>query len=238
MDHVLHAFLVNTALQAAELQDRSDVAKIEGLPPFPPSGYRCRFDVPYLRRTAEGTVEIDPGPVVCLIRFPDDYVRSADPKLFLHVASVANLEFVHPNVAHTSVCLGSSFEPGTPIGALVWQLFEIVTYRNCTVDERNAMNPEACRLLRLHSTLVESLERPRLFRPRASVMRSRQAGNDVMSGALPPITDAPSSTVEPGGTTLGPETGVARRTRAALRDASVALEYRDFHGEGDPTCTP
>jgi hypothetical protein len=43
-------------------------------------------------------------------------------------------------------------------------LFEIVTYRNCTVDERNALNPEACRLVREYPSLLTKLGRPPLFR--------------------------------------------------------------------------
>ena len=147
MDDVFQTFLDNTAKDAAELQVRSDVVVLDPLPPLPPSRYSCTFQVPHLRRLPSGIVEIHPGPVLCGISFPEDYLRSTDPKLFMKMASVLNPGFLHPNVLFGSVCLGSAFTPGTPIGALVWELFDIVTYRNCTVDERNALNPEACRLV-------------------------------------------------------------------------------------------
>jgi len=169
MDRIYRAFLENTLAEAAELQAKSGVLTLLPLPPHPPSGYQFEFRVPYLRRLAEGTIQTDPGPVLGLIRFPEDYLRSTDPKLYMKVVAVQNPDLVHPNVQDGCVCLGAGFAPGTPISALVWELFEIVTYRNRTVDERNALNPEACRLVRAHPGLVDGLERPRLFRPRRKI---------------------------------------------------------------------
>ena len=168
MDRIFRRFLENTAADAVELQRNSDVLAIEPLPPFPSSRYRCRFDVHYLRRLSAGTVAIEAGPVICSIRFPGDYLRPADSKLFIRVAAVQTSDFVHPNVLDGIVCLGTAFAPGTPIRGVVWQLFEIVTYqdRGCTVDERNALNPEACRLLRAYPGLLAMMTRPRLYRPR------------------------------------------------------------------------
>jgi hypothetical protein len=169
MDHVFRTFLENTAQDAAELQGKSSVVILAPLPPLPPSRYCCTFQVPYLRRGLSGIVHIDAGPVVCGISFPEDYLRSTDRGLFMKVASVLSPGFLHPNVLHGSVCLGNRFAPGTPIGALVWELYEIVTYRNCTVDERNALNAEACRLVREHPSLVDQLGRPPLLRSKNAI---------------------------------------------------------------------
>ena len=168
MDRIFQRFLENTAADAVALQRKSDVLVIEPLPPFPSSRYRCRFDVPYLRRLPAGTVAIEAGPVTCCIRFPGDYLCSADSRLFIRIAAVQTADFLHPNVLDGIVCLGTAFAPGTPICGVVWQLFEIVTYqdRGCTVDERNALNPEACRLLRAYPGLLATMARPRLYRPR------------------------------------------------------------------------
>jgi hypothetical protein len=169
---VFQTFLENTAVDAAELQERSEVMTLTPLPPLPPSRYGCAFQIPYLHRLPSGVVEIHPGPVHCGISFPENYLRSSDAMLFMRVASVLNPAFLHPNVLAGSVCLGSTFAPGTPISALVWELFDIVTYRNCTVDERNALNPEACRLVREYPALLEKLERPPLFRSSRSIQIS------------------------------------------------------------------
>jgi hypothetical protein len=165
MDLIFQTFLENTARDAIELQVRSDVAMLTPLPPLPPSRYSCTFALPYLRRQSSGTVEISPGPVVCALDFPEDYLRSTDPYLFMKLASILSDGFLHPNVSPAgNVCLGVGFAPGTPIAGLVWELFDIVTYRNCTVDERNALNPEACRLVREHPSLIEKLSAPPLVR--------------------------------------------------------------------------
>lgn len=169
MDRTFEHFLENTASDAAELQRTSDLVVLDPLPPSPPSRYLCRFSVAYLRRTPAGTVAIDPGPVNCCIRFPGDYLRCVDSRLFIRVASVLT-PVLHPNIFEGIVCLGAGFAPGTPIRAVVWQLFQILTYRNCTVDERNALNGEACRLLRMYPELLQRLDRPRLFK------RSRREG--------------------------------------------------------------
>jgi hypothetical protein len=177
MDRIFQTFLENTASDASDLQARSDVVSLVPLPPLPPSRYSCTFHVPYLQRLPSGTVEIHPGPVHCAVVFPEDYLRSTDPHLFMRLAAVLSSGFLHPNVSTVgNVCLGVGFAPGTPIGALVWELFDIVTYRNCTLDERNALNPEACRFVREHQALVDTLTPPPLFRrerPAPIVVRTR-----------------------------------------------------------------
>jgi hypothetical protein len=167
MDQIFLSFLENTAVDAAELQHKSDLLSLRPVGPLPPSRYACTFRVPYLRRLPTGTVDIDPGPVRCTISFPDSYLRSTDSTLAVRVASIESPGFVHPNVLHGAVCLGRQFAPGTPIGALIWELFEIVSYRNCTLD--HSLNPEACRLIREYPSLLERMGRPSLFRSDRSI---------------------------------------------------------------------
>ena len=166
MDGVFRLFLENTYTEAMEFAARSDVLRIAPVGGSPPFSYACNFRVQYLQRLPSGTVEIHPGPVHCLIHFPNDYLRSTDPKFYMRVASVLTSDFVHPNVAGGIVCLGGGFAAGTPISELLWLLFQIVSYRNCTLDERNALNAEACRLLRACPELLLKADRPRLLRQR------------------------------------------------------------------------
>ena len=165
MDLVYRTFLTNTLVDALDIDSRSDVLRLVPNPQTPPTAYLCMFDVPYLRRLPAGTVAACAGPVVCFIGFPQDYLYSADPHLYLRVASVLTPDFVHPNVApHGAVCLGAAFRGGTTMSALIWELYEIVSYRNCTVDERNAFSPEACRLIRANGSLLRKLGAGPLFR--------------------------------------------------------------------------
>jgi hypothetical protein len=66
------------------------------------------------------------------------------------------------------VCLGTGdFQPGTAFRPLVSALYSILSYGVYCTDERNALNPLACRLLRERRHLVEGLEcRPLLRRSR------------------------------------------------------------------------
>lgn len=164
MDKVFRTFLMNTLLAATDINARSQAVRLAPNPQIPPTAYLCMFNVPYLRRMPGGTVEIGGGPVVVHVGFPQDYLYSADPRLYLRVASVMTPDFVHPNVGlHGGICLGAAFRAGTTLNALVWELFEIVTYRNRTVDERNAFSPEACRLIRANESLLEKLDAQPLF---------------------------------------------------------------------------
>lgn len=164
MDHVFNRFLENTFLDAIELARKSDVLHLTPVPPYPPAGYLCGFDTAYLCRGQSGLVEVHPGPVLAAVRFPNDYLRSVDPELYLKVAAVLTSDFTHPNVAGLNVCLGSAFAPGTPLTTLLWELYDIVSYRNVTTDEANALNPEACRLLREHGHLIDQLSPPPFLR--------------------------------------------------------------------------
>ena len=168
MDLVHRTILTNTALDAADTAARSAVLKILPGPQVPPASYLCTLDVPYLCRQSSGTVGIAPGPVVFLISFPQDYLYSPDPYLYQRVAAVLTPDFMHPYVSRNgAVCLGAGFMAGTPFNALIWELYEILCYRNRTVDERNAFSPDACRLIRANESLLKQLHIPPLFQKKS-----------------------------------------------------------------------
>jgi len=148
-DRIFDAFLRNSLVEAMELADESDCLTVRPLPPLPPSHYVCVFALPYLRRLASGLVEAAAGPVLTGIHFPASYLRGGDERLALMVASVLTPDVFHPNIsAAGTVCFGSRFVAGTPIGEILWHLHELLSYRVLGLDERDALNREACRLLR------------------------------------------------------------------------------------------
>jgi hypothetical protein len=157
MSQVFEKFLENSLAEASALEKQSDVLELVPLPPLPPSTYLCKFAVPYLRRQADGTIALAEGPVIAAVHFPEDYLRSVDHWLYLKVATLLTPDFIHPNVRGGTVCLGADFAPGTPIKGLLWELYDIVTYQNFSLVEHNALNAEACRLLRARQELVKSL---------------------------------------------------------------------------------
>ena len=163
IDPIFRAFLENTSKEAAEIATKSDVLNITPLPPLPPSSYLCEFSLEYIRRLPTGRVEIASGPVLAAVHFPEDYLRSIDPHLYVKVVSVLTTDLTHPNLRGTAACLGSGFAPGTPITMLLWELYDIISYQNVGLDERNALNPEGCRLLRQHPHLLDKLSSPLPF---------------------------------------------------------------------------
>ena len=159
MDHVFRRFLENSYEEAQKLEAESDILRLAPQPPFPPSFYLVEFQLSYLRRAPNGTVEPAPGPVTAVLHLPPDYLRSHDPHLFARVASVLTPDIIHPNISpYGTVCLGAQFAPGTPIQALLREFYEILAYENFTVNEANALNREACRLMRQHPELRRQLK--------------------------------------------------------------------------------
>jgi hypothetical protein len=164
MDHVFDAFCRAAAREAETLTAQSDVLSIQALPPEPPSRFLVQFRVPYLQRTPHNTIEVAPGPVTGKVYFPADYLLGTTPRLWFRVATITTPDFVHPNVGYGTVCLGAQFNPGTPLRVLVRQLYDLVTYNLMSLDERNAMDANACRIIRANPHLVRSLSAPPLTR--------------------------------------------------------------------------
>lgn len=158
-DQVFTAFLHHALIDAMELADESDHLRVIPVPPLPASRFFCEFALPYLQRLPSEVVAVAPGPVLAGIHFPPDYLSSGDQRLGMMVASVLTPDIVHPNISGAGmVCLGTSLWPGTPIRDILWHLHEVLAYRVMSLDEGNALNPTACRLLREHADLLGGLE--------------------------------------------------------------------------------
>jgi len=164
MDTVYRQFLKHSHKAAVDVAKESDVLDIYPVWPYPPRQFLYEFHLPYLRCGVEGTVEVASGPIIGVLNFPESYLRSTDAYLSLKVVSMKTLDLLHPNVRGSVVCLGTAFRPGTSIEALLWSLWEILTYQNATLDERNAMNAEACKLLRGSPETLTQLPRTRFLR--------------------------------------------------------------------------
>jgi hypothetical protein len=164
MDHVFDAFCRAAAREAETLAAQSDVLAIVPLPPMPPSRFLLRFAIPYLRRRPDSTIEPAPGPILAGIRFPADYLLGTDPHLWMRVVSIETPALIHPNVREGVACLGAQFAPGTPFRVLVRAVYDLLTYQLMTLDEQNALDPEACRALRAAPDLFTHLSAPPLTR--------------------------------------------------------------------------
>lgn len=182
-DQVFMRFLQNSLIEAMELADPSDCLRLTPIPPLLPSSYLLAFDVQYLRRLPSGVVEVAARPVLAGLHFPPGYLRGGQGHLSMTLASMLTPDIVHPNISRAgTVCLGRHFAAGTPIAEVLWHLHEIVSYRALVVDERDAFNPEACRLLRERPDLLERLPyRPLRRARRALAARVEHRLNDLAS---------------------------------------------------------
>jgi hypothetical protein len=164
MNGVYEMFLHTGLVDAMELAEQSaGRLGVFPQPPFPPSRYGVAVHVPFLRRSASGVIEvITDEPVLLGLSFPEWYLRSSDHHLALSVVSVLTPRVVHPNVRGSTVCLGQRLPPGAPLRLLLYELYEVIGYRNVGLDERNALAPEACRLLRGRPDLLARLAAPPL----------------------------------------------------------------------------
>ncbi len=155
-DRVYEAFLDKQQEDGAALVRAS--GRVELLPVGrrggAPNRYLASFHCPTLVRRPDGSVttadRFDVG-----IFFGPDYLRNVEPH---QVVAWLNPEHVlHPNVRPPFICLGS-IGAGTPLVALLYQIFEIATFRNFATHD--GLNLEACQWARNHLDWFPLDDRP------------------------------------------------------------------------------
>jgi len=149
-DHVYHSFLEVQRQEGTALAAESDLLD---LVPLPNPG-RC-IPVKYIARFhCKGLVQ---DPVTRRIEdhhgfdvgiwFPPNYLRHVDP---LRIATLLEPRKAwHPNIYWPFICLGR-LTPGTTLVDLVYQAFEVITYKKFTSREDDALNATACAWARRH----------------------------------------------------------------------------------------
>jgi hypothetical protein len=146
-DRVLEAFLVRQQEAGLALAAESDILTLW---PFgsPADRYIAEF-------RCQGLVEHGPGEIAeddrfqVGIRFPANYLREANPFHVLTWLGPRNIW--HPNIAADApvICIGR-LAPGTGLVAILYQVFEIVTWNKVTMREDDALNRAACQWARAH----------------------------------------------------------------------------------------
>ncbi len=63
-------------------------------------------------------------PIFLGFHFPPDYLRSGDPTLHFRIVHLLSPVF-HPNASGVNLCMGETFRSGTPLRALVQQLWAV-----------------------------------------------------------------------------------------------------------------
>jgi hypothetical protein len=141
-DPVYHAFLKRQYESGMALARASDVVNLIPLHGWPPDFYLAHFTCRGLVQTAPGQIR-EAESFAVGIRFPRDYLRQAVPKEVL--SWVSPLDVFHPNILGwpPAICVGRLMR-GTPLVDLLYQVFDLITWRKVTMREDDALNRAAC----------------------------------------------------------------------------------------------
>lgn len=148
MDDVLSGFLERQREDGLALAARSPLLELEPVAGAPCDRWITRFACRGLVREPAGGIAEAEGFAVG-VWFPDDYLRRASTFECLTLLTAPGARRIfHPNCGRSPlgadcICIGH-LVPGTPLVDIVLQCFEVLTWQNVTVDERNALDREAC----------------------------------------------------------------------------------------------
>lgn len=147
-DPVFEAFLARQFEEGMALAAASDLLTLVPFGDVPPDRYVAEFRCRGLVR-GEDTDVIETDRFAVGIWFPVGYLRWAEPWQVL--TWIGPRHVFHPNISDQSpfICVGR-LAPGTPLVDLLYQCFEIITYKKVTMREDDALNPVACAWAREH----------------------------------------------------------------------------------------
>jgi hypothetical protein len=157
-DQILSAWLKRQYEEGMALAEASDLLELLPEPErLPPRAYIAEFSCKGLLLEEGHVVETDRFAVG--IWFPEDYLRRADPFQVLTWLGPPNV--FHPNISDRApiICVGH-LSPGTGLVDIVYQLFEIVTFKKVTMKEDDALNPDACAWSRVNQHRFPIDDRP------------------------------------------------------------------------------
>ena len=143
-DRILRSFLACQHREGMALADASDRVRLVALGGDPPRKYLADFRCKGLVETPGGEV-VEAERFVVGLWFPDDYLRAADP--FTVLTWLEPRAVFHPNIRPPFMCIGP-IAPATFLTDLLFRCYEVITYGRVTVDERDALNLDACRWAR------------------------------------------------------------------------------------------
>ena len=147
-DPIREAFLLRQYEDGMALARASDLLHLEPLGTVPYDRYVAEFRCKGLVRAHGGDVQ-EADRFLIGIWFPSDYLRRADPWQVLTWLGPRHV--FHPNISDVApfICVGRLL-PGSTLVDLLYQCFEIITYKKVTMREDDALNRQACAWAREH----------------------------------------------------------------------------------------
>lgn len=139
-DPVLEGWLTKQLADGMALAASSDILDLKPEEGPAPTCYLARYRARGLVKEGPGEPEVADDFLVG-IRFDRDYLRYANPA---HVLSwLAPHSIFHPNICMPVVCLGP-IAAGTQLVELLYRMCDLITFRNVTPREDDALNAVAC----------------------------------------------------------------------------------------------
>jgi hypothetical protein len=171
---ILEGWLERQHEAGMALAAASDLLELHPLGPEPFQRYRARYSCRGFRRTRSGEMaEWDRSHVA--IWFADDHLRRLLAPMRV-VTVLSPPDVLHPNIRFPFVCLGHIM-PGIGLVDLLYQVWEILTYRRVTMREDDALNAEACLWARDNQHRFPTDDRPLKRRARLFDIQSRPTGD-------------------------------------------------------------
>ncbi|MFN0058697.1 MAG: hypothetical protein ACKVX7_09610 [Planctomycetota bacterium] len=157
-DPVLTSFLKHQLTEGLALAESSERLALLPINGQPPNRYVARFDVRGRVLTPQNEV-VEHHSFVVGIQFPPDYLRRFVPWEVLYL--IGPRRTWHPNISFGApmICPGRA-APGTSLVELLYQVWEILTYRKVNMLEHNALNQAACRWARANQLSFPTDTRP------------------------------------------------------------------------------
>ena len=139
-DPVFRSFMGCQLKEGLELAAASDLLSLQ-LPPVGPPTVVAEFRCTSLVCDRDGGIR-EANEFHAGIWFPSDYLRRANPFEMLRLFTP---HVWHPNISSEApfLCIGR-LSPGMALVDILYQIFDILTYRKYNPLEHDALNPAAC----------------------------------------------------------------------------------------------
>jgi len=142
-DSVFQGFLKRQFEEGMALAAQSDLLDLIPQGSFPPDTYIAQYTCKGLVMGSDGSVQ-EAVRFLVGIHFPADYLRRRchPPEVILLLEPV---NVWHPNVSMDNpfICPGL-LQPGTTLVQILYQVFEILSFKKVNMRENDALNKRAC----------------------------------------------------------------------------------------------
>lgn len=153
VDPIFDHFLRTQHEEGHRLAEASDLLE---LMPLDDQRFIATFSCRGLVRDANGEVR-EHDRFAVGIRFAEQHLRHVE--IGEALTWLAPREIFHPNVKPPFICVGP-IAAGTGLVELIYRCFEVITLQNLSMDERNALDREACSWARRHRDRFPVDDRP------------------------------------------------------------------------------